>query len=367
MNSSIIIKTYFIITIGDIMFYRYEIRNNGKEDILYLYSTMNYEFSKELDNNTENNLEKSTENFIKNNSIDFNGNKIYLVVDGIIVKTLEIDKKDEKITVKNNMYSNNLFTINLKDENNIITKIDLTTYLLGVIATNSILDLELETLKALTLLYRTYAFKEMKENNFISTKDNFQSYNPIESFKSIWKNNYQYYYDRIKKAIEETNGEFLTYEDEYILPFIHICSNTLTEASNKYEYVEKVTSLWDYASPYYLEIKDYNYNDLEKIFNMKKKELKKITILEVSKSNQIKRIKINDTEYTGEEFKSLLNLKSADINMIINPTHIRFITKGWGNNMGLSQFGSNELAKQELSYIKILNYYFPKVKIKRYI
>ena len=158
-----------------------------------------------------------------------------------------------------------------------------------------------------------------------------------------------------------------TYEDEYILPFIHICSNTLTEASNKYEYVEKVTSLWDYASPYYLEIKDYNYNDLEKIFNMKKKELKKITILEVSKSNQIKRIKINDIEYTGEEFKSLLNLKSADINMIINPTHIRFITKGWGNNMGLSQFGSNELAKQELSYIKILNYYFPKVKIKRYI
>ena len=50
------------------MFYRYEIRNNGKEDILYLYSTMNYEFSKELDNNTENNLEKSTENFIKNST-----------------------------------------------------------------------------------------------------------------------------------------------------------------------------------------------------------------------------------------------------------------------------------------------------------
>ena len=30
------------------MFYRYEIKNNGKEEILYLYLTMSYEFSKEL-------------------------------------------------------------------------------------------------------------------------------------------------------------------------------------------------------------------------------------------------------------------------------------------------------------------------------
>ena len=36
------------------MIYRYEIKNNGAEDILYLYVTMTYEFSKELeDNKTE--------------------------------------------------------------------------------------------------------------------------------------------------------------------------------------------------------------------------------------------------------------------------------------------------------------------------
>jgi len=100
------------------MFYRYEIRNNGKEDILYLYLTMNYEFSKELDSNEGNKIEENAEAFIKNNSIDFSGNKIYLVVDGIIVKTLEMDKQNETINIKNNNYSNNLFTINLKDKNN---------------------------------------------------------------------------------------------------------------------------------------------------------------------------------------------------------------------------------------------------------
>ena len=100
---------------------------------------------------------------------------------------------------------------------------------------------------------------------------------------------------------------------------------------------------------------------------MKKNQLRKITILETNKSNQIKSIKVNNTTYTGEEFRNMLNLKSADINMIINSSHIRFITKGYGNNMGLSQFGANELAKQNVSYIKILNHYFPKVQIKKSI
>ncbi len=349
------------------MFYRYEIRNNGKEDILYLYLTMDYEFSKELDADEDNKIEKNAENFIKNNSIDFNGNKIYLVVNGIIVKTLELNKQDEKIIVKNNKYSNTAFYINLKDTNNIITKIDLKTYLLGVVATNSMNDLEIDAIKAITLLYRTYAFKEMKENNYINITDKFQTYKPITYFKDIWKNDYQYYYDRIEKAIVETDGEFITYENNYILPFIHICNNSLTTTNENYKYLERVTSLWDYASPNYLEIKDYNYNELEKIFNMKKNQLRKITILETDKSNQIKSIKVNNNVYTGEEFRRLLNLKSADINMIINSTHIRFITKGFGHNMGLSQFGANELAKQNVSYIKILTYYFPKIEIKKSI
>lgn len=349
------------------MFYRYEIRNNGKEDILYLYLTMDYEFAKELDSNDDNKIEKNAENFIKNNNIDFNGNKIYLVVNGIIVKSLELNKQDEKIIVKNNNYSNNSFYVNIKDTSNIITKIDLKTYLLGVVAANSMNNLELDAIKAITLLYRTYAFKKMKEDKYINIVDNFQIYKPIETFKDIWKNDYQYYYDRIEKAIIETDGEFITYENNYILPFIHICNNSLTTDNENYKYLERVVSLWDYASPNYLEIKDYNYNELEKIFNMTKNQLRKITILETNKSNQIKSIKVNNTTYTGEEFRNMLNLKSADINMIINSSHIRFITKGYGNNMGLSQFGANELAKQNVSYIKILNHYFPKVQIKKSI
>ena len=74
------------------MFYRYEIKNNGKENILYLYLNMAYEFSRELvlDVNHDE-ITRRTKNFIKNNNINYDGDKVYLVIDGIVVKTIDIN------------------------------------------------------------------------------------------------------------------------------------------------------------------------------------------------------------------------------------------------------------------------------------
>ena len=54
------------------MFYKYEIKNNGIEDILYLYLSLNYEFSRELVlNSKDDDLARRTKNFIKNNHINY--------------------------------------------------------------------------------------------------------------------------------------------------------------------------------------------------------------------------------------------------------------------------------------------------------
>lgn len=56
------------------MFYRYEIKDVGNEDVLYLYLTMAYEFSKELGiNASDDDIKRRTRNFVKNNNIDFKG------------------------------------------------------------------------------------------------------------------------------------------------------------------------------------------------------------------------------------------------------------------------------------------------------
>lgn len=350
------------------MIYRYEIKNNGKEDILYLYVTMTYEFSDELNNNQDKNIQKKCEKFIENNSINFQGNKIYLVINGIIVKTINLNEKEKIEEEKEKkLFSNNEFYVTIRFENDRKIKISLKEYLLGVIATNTIKDLELTTLKALCLLYRTYAYKQMKEKKYIDAINKYQIYKPISYYKVAWINNYNYYYNKISKAIEDTDKEFITYQNNYINPHIHITNNGYTDTLKDVPYLEKRSSLWDYASPYYLEIKDYTNKELENILKIKSDTLKQTTIIEVSESNYIKKIKVGEKIYTGKEIKENLNLKSTDITIIINPTCVRFITKGWGNNLGISQFGANEIAKAGCSYTSIIKYYFPSVAIKKYI
>ena len=54
------------------MFYKYEIKSNGEEDVLYLYLSLNYEFSRELIlNSLDEDLTRRTINFIRNNKINY--------------------------------------------------------------------------------------------------------------------------------------------------------------------------------------------------------------------------------------------------------------------------------------------------------
>ena len=71
------------------MFYRYEIKEVGNEDVLYLYLTMAYEFSRELGINAKDeDIKRRTKNFVKNNQIDFKGHKALFFIYGIFVKTV---------------------------------------------------------------------------------------------------------------------------------------------------------------------------------------------------------------------------------------------------------------------------------------
>ncbi len=350
------------------MFYRYEIKNNGKEDILYLYLTMTYEFSNELGKTKHNQLLiNKTKDFIKNNSIDFKGNKVYLVIDGIVVKALEIKNENdiEILKMTNEKYHNN-YLVTVKMDKLIITKITLKEYLLGVLATNAIPNLEFTTLKALCVLYRTYAYSQMKEYNYIPAVNEFQIYKPISYYKFFWLSEYQSLYNKLEKAINDTECEFASFNGNYILPFIHITNNGQTKENPKYPYLESRLSLWDYASPYYLEVKDMDYQQLSDILKIDKKNLHHIEITKFENGSHIKEIKVGGQIFDGKSFRNLLGLKSTDINIIINPTFIRFITKGYGHQFGLSQFGANEIAKTGCSYTDILKYYFPKVVIKKY-
>lgn len=350
------------------MFYRYEIKNNGKEDVLYLYLTMSYEFSRELTNNSsDKDITRRAKNFINNKGINYNGTKVYLVVDDIIVKSIDISPSKEDIEVlKDSLYySNKDFLVTLKLEDDSFIEITLKEYLEGAIANNLVPNLNIEVLKAMAVLFRTYAYKEMNEKKFINIHNSFVMYKHISYYKLLWYNDYDKNIEMIDKAIDSTDCIFATYNNQYILPFFHVSNNGSTKAKKGYSYLENISSLWDFASPYYIDVKDYSYSLFATIFKCSKEDIFNMKINIVDK--QIVSIDINHIVYNVDTIKKLLNLKSNDIIIIINKESIRFITKGFGEFYGLSLYGANEISKNGCDYLNIIKYYYPKITFNKYI
>ena len=344
------------------MFYKYEIQNNGNEDILYLYLSMKYEFSQELSFDDNKDLGRRTKNFITTNHIPFHGDKVYLIVDGIIVKTLRISDFDTT-PFPNNEYSCHSFVVNIQLEDHSLSEITLKDYLISVLFSKYMDSLPDEVLKSMCVLYNTYAYKMMKEENYISANNSFAIYKPISYYKSCF-DTFQDIFTRLENIVISVDGMFLSYQNNYILPFMHYSNNGKTLSNSKYPYLSSVKSLWDLASPYYVEIHDFSYDEIGKILNI---SIQKNSHISMFIKDHVRKIVLGDVIYTVEEFKTLLGLKSEDIYLIINSDSLRIITKGWGNSLGLSIFGACEIAKNGSKYYNILKYFFPKVKLYKYV
>lgn len=350
------------------MFYRYEIKNNGVENILYLYLTMNYEFSKELSKNSDDDeLKRRTSNFIKNQGISFDGNKVYLVIDGIVVKAFQISQ--DEITKKNDKNNfqdlNYMITVQLEDLS--IVEISLHEFLLGVLATNMVPNLSIEVLKAMAILYRSYVFKQMKEEKVVLAVNNFFVYKPIDYYKIAFAPDYDTIVATLKEALRQTDSMFLTYQNDYILPFIHVCNFGYTLIDSRYPYLSSVPSLWDASSPFYVDTISFSYELLSSIFHFTITKDSEFKISEISPYGKVLKLVIGGEEIDGGAFMKALHLKSQFLSIILNQNNISIITKGWGDFLGLSLWGACHLAENGCNYANILSYYFPNVKLCEYV
>jgi len=337
------------------MFYKYEIRNINNQDVLYLYLSLKYEFSNEFIDDY--NLKVLSKNFIKMNNISFHGQNIYYVIDGIVVKKLNISQNNNN----SDYYSPDKFLINMKLKDNSMCEITLRDYLLSVLFNYYSDKIHIEVLKAICILYNTYAYKSMKDEKYILSDNSFMKY----EYYTFYQEKFQNYLNLIKifnNIIDEVACMYLSYNNDYILPFIHFSNNGRTLINKNYSYLSSVKSLWDLCSPSYINVKDFNKDELNKNLNIRIDYPLNIKII-----NNGDNISINGNSFSIMELKTRLNLFSNDISIIVNNNYIRFITRGLGNGLGLSIFGATSIAENGGKYFNILNYYFPKVKIFKYV
>lgn len=323
----------------------YKIAKSGNEEILYLYLNVDYEFGEDLE---EDDLEKKARNYLVTHDINFNGNKIVFIVNGISTKIITIEN--------NKTYLNDyLITLNTKE------KMTLKELLLSLLFSNINISLREETLKALTVLYRGEIIYNLN-SNYLDINKLSLSYHNYNYYKVTYPETYKSKFEIFNKAIDKTDGEYLINNGKAIKCFTHLVSNGYTEEDKSIPYTVKKESLWDLAYPNYLQRKNFSIKEFKERLNLKSDNFN-IKITSISNSNRIKELDLGERKIDARSLAVYLDLPSTDITIIIKKDYLTFITRGIGSGLGLSIIGADNLSELGYNYKQILNYYFKDVSL----
>lgn len=266
------------------------------------------------------------------------------------------DDKNINLTIKDN-------------DTNQETLIDLEEYIIGVVAGEMPASFASEALKAQAIAARTYAI--YKQNTKTTTYDlttdvSNQVYITPSQMKENWGNEYEYYYNKIKDCVEETEGLVMEYEGEIISSYYFAMSNGKTEDASlvfgeSKDYLISVDSSWDEEIKNYEVTTEFTIDDFCTKLNISSAN---ITIKDIARtpSGRVNYITINNQVFKGTEVREKLGLRSTDFTIEVADT-IKVTTRGYGHGVGMSQYGANTLAKSGKTYEEILKYYYQNIDI----
>ena len=259
-----------------------------------------------------------------------------------------------------------------------ISEIKTEDYILGVVAAEMPALYHEEALKAQAVAAYTYACKKRannrdKEYDITTDHTKDQSYCDSESMKEKWGSKTEEYTEKIKKAVRDTNGYVITYNDELITAVYHAISAGKTEDcknvwGSDVAYLKSVSSEGDKLSANYMteakftteEIKekfsDVEFDeDFENWFSASKKTSCG-TVLEISLCNKL---------FSGDDVREILNLRSANFETEYKNNEFVFTVYGYGHGVGMSQNGADYMAKQGFDFKEILKHYYTDCKVEK--
>ncbi len=260
--------------------------------------------------------------------------------------------------------------INLQKRNGSVIKIELEEYVIGVVGAEMPALFNIEALKSQAIIARTYALKANSKGIVLKDNESNQSYKTNQELQQVWGGNYQTYYNKVKKAVNDTEGMVLTYNGNYIEAVYHSTSNGMTESSvnvwgNYYPYLVSVSSQYDNLNVSFIKNIEIDYQELSNKFGFDVNKETNIILDGKTSGNRVESVKIEEHVYKGIDFRNVLGLRSADFDIQKNDTGIVFTTRGYGHGVGMSQYGANGMAKNGYGYEAILKHYYQGVSIKK--
>lgn len=241
-------------------------------------------------------------------------------------------------------------------------------------------EYEEETLKAQAVLARSSLYLRLKEEKPEEILQSILKEEMEEYQKNFGKKKYRDAYKRMEKAVKSTHGEVMTYQGEVCRGVFHQISAGNTrdgrEVLQKTEmtYLKSVDSRQDLQSENYLR----GHYFTEEALRQRLKEaypeaeisdaplLEQIQITMRDGQEYVLELSVGNLPVIGEEFREKLELSSSNFTIQEVGGKIRFLCKGRGHGLGMSQYGANQLALQGKTYREILFFYFPEVELNTF-
>lgn len=255
-------------------------------------------------------------------------------------------------------------------------QIDMENYLPMILCREVPWEYEEEMLKAQAVLARSSLYFRLEEG----TMDQEELKKQLEEFRrESGKEKYQEAYRRMEKAVKVTRGQVMVYQGQVCQGVFHrvSCGKTRDgmEVLGKTEmtFLKSVDSSQDIRAKEYLHGHYFTEESLRQRIGevypsaqiTEEPLLEQIKVVKRDSQEYILEIKIGSETVSGEEFRRNLELSSSNFTIQNLDGKIRFLCKGLGHGLGLSQFGANEMAKQGKSYQQILFTYFPDIALKK--
>lgn len=312
------------------------------------------------------NEEKTDDNIIVNNDVNETTKNVNNSqnISKIVEKPVNTEHTSIDNTSTNNTTNSSVSEITVYRSNGSVINLNMTDYLIGVVSSEMPASFNLEALKAQSVLARTYALKAKQTGKKLTDTVSTQSYIDIDQMKNKWGNSFNTYYNKIKNAVENTNGEYLSYNGNYIEALYHSTNNGKTESSldvfgNYYPYLISVSSEYDKNASSYLRTINMPLDTISNKLGLSLNNDSVISILSYTDGGNIKEININGNNFSGKKVRELLGLRSADFDISISDNNANITTRGYGHGVGMSQYGANGMANAGYSYKDILSHYYP--------
>lgn len=315
-------------------------------------------------------------NFLNNNIKKDKGN-----IEKYSMQKENIVKQIEELTIENYNYDLINKVKVLHKDTGVIEEKKIDEYVVNVVAAEMPVDFELEALKAQAIVARTYTIykvtKDKKHNEAdICTDSNCcQAWISKEDRFEKWEESKVEKWNKIVSAVNETKGKYITYNGEIINAFFHSNSSGKTEKpedvwGGSLPYLDVVETSGEenytsYKSEVIVSKKDF-VNVLKDKFDSFEIDFKSndcIKIIDYTDSGRIKKIRIGNIVFSGTDIRKYFSLKSTNFSVEIRGDDIIFNVLGYGHGVGLSQTGSDALAKNGFTADEIIKHFYKNIEI----